>query len=492
MEIAETVDELLDERYSASSDRTISGALAHWDTCREQWAWPQVIQTGDRDRGGMLATFVVFLMGLKITRGPTMGCFYPANSIFSYVWGLCAYMVQKRQLDPRTGVINWEFFASAVRVVCHVPAEPRKRVPFAVLLAALEAVDLNDFAMVQMAVFAILLFFTFQRAEFPCATSRHDTDSSKICRVRDMEPYHGGSRWAIGATKADQRAERVSGNAGPGREWVVIGEVEGICDLRVWLARLFAFYPSGPRDPDSSFFRAHDKVGPLTYNQALKDFRAFLSPVVPDPSIYGIHGLRVEGYFTCVRAVGEMAAIVVGGWQPGSHDRYDRLPVGEQFLIAPKMLNFYAKEPLAVPAGIHGSRGDLGPIAARAAAVGSTRAGTKPLANATVRVLPEGWTRVARGDGKGFTFLHTSGARSKTIKGIAQMSFHVVAPARAQKKRTTTPVIQPMQAPAKRKRAPPAIVVSPGVTGPFKGPICGTTLPTGFCHLRQGHLGFCC
>ena len=72
------------------------------------------------------------------------------------------------------------------------------------------------------------------------------------------------------------------------------------------------------------------------------------------------------------------------------------------------------------------------------------------------------------------------------------MSFPVAVPARAQVKSTTTPVIQSMKAPAKRQRAPPAIVVPSGVTGPFKGPICGTTLPTGFCSLRQGHLGFCC
>ena len=112
------------------------------------WGWPQVIPTGDRERGGMLATFVVFLMGLTVTRGPTQGKFYPGSTIFSYVWGLCAFMIQSRQLDPRIGVINWEFFASAVRVVCHVPSEPRKRVPFAVLVAALQAVDLTNFAMV--------------------------------------------------------------------------------------------------------------------------------------------------------------------------------------------------------------------------------------------------------------------------------------------------------------------------------------------------------
>jgi hypothetical protein len=439
----------------------------------------------------MLSTFVVFLMGLKVTRGPTKGYFYPATTIFSYVWGMCAYMVQKRQLDPRVGVINWTFFTSSVRVVCHVPSEPRKRVPFAVLLRALQAVDVEDFVMVQMAVFTLLLFFTFQRAEFPCATSIYDTDSSKICRVQDMEPYHGGTRWAIGATKADQRAERVSGNAGPGREWVIIGEVEGICDLRVWLARYFAFYPSGPRDPHSSFFRAHDMLSPLTYNQALKDFRRFISPAVENPEDYGLHGLRVEGYFTCVRAAGEMAAIVVGGWQPESHDRYDRLPVGEQFQIAPKMLNFYATDPTVVPAGISGGRGEPGPLAARAAAATFTR--NHPLSNATARVLPAGWSRVTRGDGKSRrnSYLHVSGAKSRTIQGIAQVQLLpvVVPPPKAGVR--VAPFVRPLEAPAKRQRAPPSVVVQPIVTGPFLGRVCGTSVGSGFCALRHGHLGLC-
>ena len=94
-------------------------------------------------------------------------------------------------------------------------------------------------------------------------------------------------------------------------------------------------------------------------------------------------------------------------------------------------------------------------------------------------------------DGKGFTFLHTSGAKSKTIKGIAQRSVYVAVPTRAKVRRAATPVIQPVPAPALRQRAPPAVVVLPCMTGPFKGPVCGTTLPHGFCSLRQGHLGFC-
>ena len=57
---------------------------------------------------------------------------------------------------------------AAVNVMCYVPYEPRKRVPTESIRSALAAVDVTDFAMVQMAVFVLFLYFTFQRSEFPC------------------------------------------------------------------------------------------------------------------------------------------------------------------------------------------------------------------------------------------------------------------------------------------------------------------------------------
>ena len=93
-----------------------------------------------------------------------------------------------------------------------------------------------------------------------------------------MEPYQGGFRWAVGTTKADPRAERLTADAGPGREWIVVGEVQTpLFDLRVWLQRFYSFFPEGPRDPDSTFFRCpSDMTRPLIYRIALADFRRFL------------------------------------------------------------------------------------------------------------------------------------------------------------------------------------------------------------------------
>ena len=67
-----------------------------------------------------------------------------------------------------------------------------------------------------------------------------------------MEPHEGGFRWAVGTTKADPRAERLSADAGPGREWIVVGEVnDPLFDIRVWLQHFYCFFPEGPRGPDS-------------------------------------------------------------------------------------------------------------------------------------------------------------------------------------------------------------------------------------------------
>ena len=55
-------------------------------------------------------------------------------------------------------------------------------------------------------------------------------------------------------TKADPRAERLSADAGPGREWIVVGEVKDpLFDIRVWRQHFYSFFPEGPRNPNSPF-----------------------------------------------------------------------------------------------------------------------------------------------------------------------------------------------------------------------------------------------
>ena len=399
-------------RYSESSKASISAALTHWDAVREQWSWDRVILTGDERRGAKLATFVLYLMACVPH--------YPSSTITNYVWALSAYMESELQADPRVNVIGWSFFIASVNVICFVPGEPRKRVPFASIRSALQGVDVTDFAMVQMAIVVLLLLFTFQRSEFPFPKTYDGFDSTKHCRVCDMQPWKGGTRWAIGSTKADPRAERLSGDAGAGREWIVIGEVDDdLFDLRYWLALFYSFFPSGPRDPASSFFRAHDLVRVLTYGVALGDFRRFLAGHTPEgttPEDFGFHGVRVEGWNTCSHAVTELAAVIQGGWASvASASRYERLGIDVALGIPRKMLAYH--DPLtqvvddggspdgAPDDGLLGGGSSLGIVAARGATPVASRAATgsgRPVSSARGQSravhqpsgLPQGWRRV--------------------------------------------------------------------------------------------------
>jgi len=488
------VDEVLGQRYSVSSDSSICTAISKWDECRSLWNWPQIILSGSIQRGAMLATFVIFLMELRVARGPTKGQFYPAATISNYVWGLCAFMIQKRQIDPRINVINWPFFMAGMAVMCHVPSEPRKRVPFELILQALHHIDKTNFAMVQMAVFVLMLFFTFQRAEFPCAQSLTTFNLQKQCRVCDMEPFHGGSRWAIGATKADPRAERPSGNASPGREWIVIGEVQGIADLRIWLNLFYGFFPHGPREPSSPFFRSPiNREDPLTYDTALKGFRSFLSPVCSTPADYGLHGIRIEGYNTCKNAVSELAAIVTGGWHGSSNERYDRLQIDEQFSIASKMLNFHLSGSQGTPEGIiHGSRES-----------GISLHTLRQTANVTAEApsssnvgLPPNWTsrKHTTPSGRLYTvYEHASGLKARSIKAawISSNSMPASSSLTVSSSTKDAPHLSIVQSFGKRRMPPEPSMV---ITHPsFKGKICGSRLsPTNYCSLKFGHIGNCC
>ena len=408
-ELGEEVRLLFEHRYSTSSKSSIAAALVHWDAVRSRYLWSPIIQTGDPTRGAKLSVFVLFLMG-----HPAL---YPSSTISNYVWALCAHMQLNLQADPRVNVIGWSFFMMSVNVLCYMPTEPRRRVPTQLIRDSLAAVDHTDFAQVQMAVLVLFLFFTFQRSELPCPKTYNGLDRLKHLFVKHMQPFEGGFRWAVGTTKADPRAERLSGDAGPGREWIVVGEVDDeFFDLRVWLGRFYSMLPSGPRDPDSPFFVAHDKVRPLIYSVALTDFRLFLSNGgCEDATIYGLHGIRSEAFITCSGAVGEEAAVIQGGWSTAtSASRYDRLTMSVARTMASKMVDFhFSTSPPPPPADSdfltetapgeaqteEALRSDGGPgvVAARAAARQSR---TSPAASSTRRrqhaPLPPGWRRVER------------------------------------------------------------------------------------------------
>lgn len=435
-ELAAEVRHLFDLRFSASSKSSIAAALVFWREICRRYLWSDIIQTGDPTRGAKLCVFVLQLVG-----HPSM---YPSSTISNYVWALCAHMQLDLQADPRVNVIGWPFFMTSVTVLCYVPGEPRKRVPTSLIRVALAAVDRTDFVQVQTALLVLVLYFTFQRSELPCPKTYDGLDSRKHLFVKHMQPYDGGSRWAVGTTKADPRAERLSNDAGPGREWIVVGEVDDeLFDMRTWLALFYSMLPSGPRLPDSPFFVSRDKTRPLLYSQALPDFRTFLRNGGCDhPEDFGLHGIRSEAFVTCAGAVGEEAAVIQGGWSTiTTASRYDRLTLPVAKSIASKMVSFHVVSPSSEPTSTTTSpealrsAGDSGIVAARATA--RTTGATRPAGTTRVHQpisLPAGWKRVwhpTSGRQGGYaTFEGPHGATARSVRDAIQKASVATVPRR--------------------------------------------------------------
>lgn len=452
-ELGEEVRLLFDLRYSASSKASISAALVHWENVCDKYLWSTLIKTGDLARGAKLATYT-----LQLVAHPSM---YPSSTISNYVWALCAHMQLNLQADPRVNVIGWPFFMTSVTVLCYVPGEPRKRVATSLIRAALAAVDRTDFVQVQTALLTLFLYFTFQRSELPCPKTYGGLDPLKHLYVKHMQPQDGGSRWAVGTTKADPRAERLSGDAGPGREWIVVGEVcDELFDMRVWLSLFYAMLPHGPRHPDTPFFVARDKTRPLIYSAALTDFRTFLrNGGCEDADTYGLHGVRSEAFVTCSGAVSEEAAVIQGGWSTAATaSRYDRLTLPVAKSIASKMVSFHlvspGTEPGSPPTEALRSAGDSGVVAARAAArsAGATRPPRMSRAHQPTD-LPAGWKRVWHPtSGRRAGYATFEGPHGGTARSMAEV--RRVASASAPPRRAATPT-------ATAQSATPALAAIP-------------------------------
>ena len=82
-------------------------------------------------------------------------------SIENYIWAWREWTVLQRQADPIMGIMNWDRFLAAVRVLTAVPAEPRLALPLADLVRILAVLDLDDFYEVQFGLLLLVLLYTF-------------------------------------------------------------------------------------------------------------------------------------------------------------------------------------------------------------------------------------------------------------------------------------------------------------------------------------------
>jgi len=322
-QLAAQVDELLDQRLSSSSLRSMHAALAHWDVVRARHGWERVLRSDHAERGARLVTLLLYLI---------YETDLVADSISNYIWALRAWNKLQRQLDPVYGVAEWEDLMAATAVVAWVASEPRKRVPVALVAAALATVDHSIFWEVQAAVLMLMLLYTYARSETPCPSSYSGAGAfdpqrhlrvSDVCVLAHPKPH---ARFRLKIIKQDQRMERAAAQA-PEGDWVHVGAVaDNNMNLLWWLRLLFALH-GGARSPDAPFYVARDRMRAYRYADALADMRVLWARVCgrEEAHTLGLHGLRVEGY-NCTARVNRPLAVAQGGWEPTAqvNDRYDR------------------------------------------------------------------------------------------------------------------------------------------------------------------------
>ena len=328
--LTDVMHEVMDNRLSSSSWRTVSAGVAIWGTVCAAHGWERVIRTDDPLRGGKLATFV-----LHMTTKTTLAY----SSIEQYVWGVRVWMQSQMVVDPLMGVLFWSTFMQAVKVLTWVPGEPRRAVPHAVVEAIIDMVEaryLHDFFAVQMVFLILVLYYSFSRTECPCPksfTGRECYDKDDHWNVCDFDiRVTAGVRamWCrFRKIKQDPRQERPAARQSTG-DWACLGDVpDSKWSLIKWYSRLQQLHGTA-RDPRSPMFLDKDKTRPLLYRVARRCFIDLQTAVgVPEGEHAGLHGLRVAGYNRTKAGLGADMAQAHGGWASRAHERYARFPLAD-------------------------------------------------------------------------------------------------------------------------------------------------------------------
>ena len=383
------VEQILDNRLSCSSWRTLGAALNRWRPIAERHGWSVVIPADDPTRGGKLVTFVVTMVDdSDLTY----------KSIENYVWGLRTWMKLQHQPDPAFGVLGWDDFMDAVKVLTWVPAEPRKAVPRELIEKIVADTDTGKFQDVLLTTLIIVLFMTFSRSECPCPkaqTGREGYDEETHWAVDDFDIV-----WIDGVqvlkvrfkkVKQDQRVERPQ--AAGNNDWAYLAAIPGsdLCPLK-WVLRYNSFF--GAREDKSPFFTGLNKRGALTYAAALAEFKVRQRRVgVPEGEERGLHGLRVEGYNLSKKGLGADITAAHGLWMSSAHTRYERFKLKDVFRITGVLAGV---DPGDVESTPEEEERPMARTDQRLTRHSATRNDPAPVEDDSV-LLPPGWTVQNRG-----------------------------------------------------------------------------------------------
>jgi hypothetical protein len=348
-EQVERLEEILDNRLSASSKSKVATAMKHWQAHCDSHGWDPLMTSDLPVRGARLASWVLSMLD-------DTDLVY--KSISTYVWGVCTWHTLQHELDPTLGVQDWREFMGSIAVLAAVPSEPRKPIPVAVIQAILESCDTDNLADAQFGLMILILFFTFTRTEVPCPknfTGPNSFDPQQHWQFKDFKfrPGPNGTSWVLWvlfkAIKQDRRMERPSATHAPdfvdfdataereSKDWVPIGDVPGsIFSIAHWFMK-FTRLMGRAREPEESMFFARDGRRPYTYRALMDDLRERLVAVGADASL-GPHGLRVEGYNCSKQGNGVELTVAHGGWMSGAHSRYERFQHAQVLSIPARMV----------------------------------------------------------------------------------------------------------------------------------------------------------
>ena len=369
-DLMDWLDVVLDNKYSASSHRSIRTGMRKWRAVADRHGWDLLIQTDDEARGAKLVTLVYSMVE------DTELCF---GSIQNYLWGVRTWMKLQHQADPAHGVEHWDMFMQSVAVLTAVPGEPRKEIPLDVLEAILEALNPDVFWEAQFGFFILILYFTFSRSECPCPKTydgEENFDVDQHWQVKDivMEIQELQKAFAVHfkSVKQDPRVQRPQGRGG---DWAYVGSVpeESVFSPLRWYKALMKHWATlgTPRGKEEPFFLAKDMQRPYIYSAAMADLAAVLDRIGCSVR-YGLHGLRVAGYNAAKQGVGVDLTVAHGLWMSSAHTRYERFGMQQVLSIPTRMLgarlSVVAPRPVARPRpalvrGQHSAAPHAGPSA---------------------------------------------------------------------------------------------------------------------------------
>ena len=329
-ETAAIVGQWMDNRLQKSSISTINTAWnKHWLPFCALHKLEDYVKSGDTERGGIMASFVVHLS--------RSGMVY--DTMVGYVWGVVDKHVSAGYASPLSNVRDWKVFMSSARVECHSPGTSRKMVPWNVFMGVLRHIDMDDIEEVGVGLLLLILFYTSARPELlPKTQTSFEKKNARMC---DFRTTNGYLEFCIEGIKQDPLCRRKQARAEKGLSWRPIGAASSpLFDTATWLRMYLELrrkFPGGENDP-----LFVDKNGnPLTYPKGNAVFQR-LQAIIDIIEKYSLGGMRSLSHIALTHLLGKDLAKEHGMWVSDACNQYERDDI-QRVLMLPKLMCEYVQ-----------------------------------------------------------------------------------------------------------------------------------------------------